>query len=68
LSWVPDYSGTRETWVSESELKEMRSICAGCDHLVECREFAMNNPAVVGIWGGMTSMERRAARLTDRRF
>lgn len=37
-----------------------KAICARCPALAECREFAMNNNELFGIWGGTTEAERRA--------
>lgn len=33
-------------------------ICAGCPVLAECREHALVNDELYGVWGGMTEAER----------
>jgi hypothetical protein len=39
----------------------MRNVCAGCDMLMECREYALHHQ-VSGFWGGMSGQERRQER------
>jgi WhiB family transcriptional regulator, redox-sensing transcriptional regulator len=39
-----------------------KAVCARCDVLPECREYAMRAGENEGIWGGMTPDERRRAR------
>ncbi len=39
---------------------QARAICAGCDVLVECREWARENREY-GFWGGESEDERHAA-------
>lgn len=44
----------------------LRKMCAGCDILSECREYAtLNEPW--GFWGGMTMAERALLRRRMRR-
>jgi Transcription factor WhiB len=66
LPWVPDFSGPREERPREVDLKKMRAICSDCEHLIECRDFALSSPTVLGMWGGLTYAERRAARVGRR--
>lgn len=44
-----------------------KAVCAGCELLSACREFAVEHPNLTefGVWGGTTERERRLAR---RRF
>lgn len=35
-----------------------KKICAGCPVLAECREHALVNSELYGVWGGMTEAER----------
>lgn len=39
-----------------------KKICAACPVLRACRDYAINNSRVSGIWGGMSDLERRKAR------
>lgn len=42
-------------------LLEVRPLCAGCEFLRECREYAIRYD-VQGFWGGMSQTERKAER------
>lgn len=44
----------------------LRRMCAGCDILTECREYATANEPW-GFWGGMTMTERANLRRRTRR-
>lgn len=39
-----------------------KSICRRCPVLAECRDYAMSDPSLHGIWGGLTAKERQAKR------
>lgn len=39
-----------------------KAICRRCPVLDECKEYALSNPDLVGVWGGTTTMERNRAR------
>ncbi len=39
-----------------------REVCAGCPAQVECFDYAMGDPDLDGLWGGMTARERAALR------
>lgn len=41
-----------------------KAVCATCDHVIECHEYAMNFPKAQGIWGGRSERERRRIRRT----
>ncbi len=41
-----------------------KAICVLCPILGQCRQVAHADPSLVGIWGGETTKERRAARRT----
>ena len=42
---------------------EAKLICAGCPVRQECLDYAIAKREVRGIWGGLTPVERRQARL-----
>ncbi len=46
--------------------KEAKAICAGCIVQLECREFAIVNGEIYGIWGGTSERERRRIRKSRR--
>lgn len=50
--------------LTPSRLQEAdaKAVCAGCQVLTECREYALRAGESEGIWGGMTPEERRRAR------
>lgn len=50
-----------ELWFEErtSLAREAMSICNQCPVMEECRQFAIDNEIDYGIWGGMTTAQRR---------
>lgn len=38
------------------------AVCVGCPVRIECRDEALNDPELVGVWGGTSGRERRNAR------
>lgn len=54
-----------ELWFPESntpkwKTEQAKRICADCDYQAECLEFAEQEPFErYGIWGGLTTTERR---------
>ena len=51
--------------VAAQQADRARRICAGCQVLSPCLEFAMKHAEVDGIWGGTTQPERVRARRAD---
>jgi WhiB family transcriptional regulator, redox-sensing transcriptional regulator len=47
----------RERLAREAEAK---SICATCPALDACRDYALENAEVYGVWGGLGEADRRA--------
>jgi WhiB family redox-sensing transcriptional regulator len=45
----------RATYEYENSAKK---VCAECPYRAECLILAMKNPELVGIWGGLTELER----------
>ncbi|MFE9880477.1 WhiB family transcriptional regulator [Streptomyces sp. NPDC005784] len=39
-----------------------RALCAGCGFLEACRSYALDRPALWGVWGGTTRLERVSLR------
>lgn len=50
-----------------NELREAKSVCAGCIVKDECLEFALKEGIQHGIWGGKSERERRRLRGERRR-
>jgi WhiB family redox-sensing transcriptional regulator len=47
----------------KERVEEAKKICARCDVLAACREFALKHPTRQdGVWGGLTERERRSMR------
>ena len=44
------------TW----ESRTAKQVCAQCDVLVECRDYALETRQPFGVWGGLDEEERRA--------
>lgn len=70
LPWVPDlFSGpARARQTDAADVDRMRRICASCVHLIECRDYALSDSSIYGVWGGLTSHERREVRAGRRRI
>ena len=51
-----------QSWARYDYEKEAKSLCAECPYKARCLEYAVNNPDLLGIWGGMTERQRRAIR------
>ena len=45
---------------AEQEADEAKSICAMCEVRLTCLEFAIAAGERFGIWGGLTTQERRS--------
>lgn len=37
-----------------------KAVCAGCPALMECREHALTEGELYGVWGGLGESDRRA--------
>lgn len=44
-------------------VNKAKKICRTCPVRRQCRELAIEDPKLDGVWGGMTVMERRAERM-----
>jgi WhiB family transcriptional regulator, redox-sensing transcriptional regulator len=40
-----------------------RTVCRGCRVVEQCREYALEHPQLVGVWGAMSDDDRRKARM-----
>jgi WhiB family transcriptional regulator, redox-sensing transcriptional regulator len=47
----------RERLAREAEAK---AVCAGCPSLQACREYALGQGELYGVWGGLGENDRRA--------
>lgn len=46
------------------EVAAGRLVCVSCPVRARCLQFAIDNAVKVGIWGGLTPLERRRSRLS----
>ncbi len=51
------------TGAAAAQAERACQICAGCQVLTPCLEFALKHAEVDGIWGGTTQQERLHARV-----
>jgi WhiB family redox-sensing transcriptional regulator len=49
------------------EAQEAKHVCSECSVIEECLQSALNAREQYGIWGGMTSLERRRLQRRLRR-
>ena len=43
-------------------LRAPKEVCAGCEVQRECASYALAHPALKGVWGGLSEVERRRMR------
>jgi hypothetical protein len=63
--WFPEKDAKRETI---QNTKKAIAICESCPEIRKCQDFAIDNPCVQGIWGGMSVKRRSRARTVIQRF
>jgi WhiB family redox-sensing transcriptional regulator len=49
-----------------AESLKARRVCYECPVRRECLEYAINDPYIYGVWGGLTEKQRRRVRLNRR--
>ena len=54
--------GTTYVTIDGTREATAKAICRRCTAKPECREYAMSDPSLAGIWGGLTERERREWR------
>jgi WhiB family redox-sensing transcriptional regulator len=52
---------------SGPEVRAANAICAECLVRAECLATAMDDPTLIGVWGGTTTRERQVRHRSDRR-
>jgi WhiB family redox-sensing transcriptional regulator len=45
-----------------TKVRAAKAICARCDIAATCRQDALDDPSLEGIWGGTTAREREQLR------
>lgn len=51
-----------DIWFNPADAPEARSICRPCPVVAECRQWAVANPVLVGIWGDTDDDQRKQLR------
>lgn len=51
--------GSHRPYLLPSEVEQAKNVCGSCPVRAQCLEYALDNDERYGIWGGMTSKERR---------
>ena len=59
--WFPDQGG--ENW----QFRTAKKFCSQCPVQKECLKYAVSEPDLQGIWGGMTQRERQRIRVAGRK-
>lgn len=56
----PEFDRTQKNWKQKfnSQVEYAKSLCASCDVVEQCLQFALDNKIEYGIWGGTTPEER----------
>lgn len=57
--WFPEKDSTMRILVNT---RKAVSICHSCVEQRKCADFALDNPSVQGIWGGLSIKRRQRAR------
>jgi WhiB family redox-sensing transcriptional regulator len=52
---------------STEDSREAKAICHQCKVETECRDYAVGDPSLKGIWGGTSDRERKAIRRARRK-
>jgi hypothetical protein len=70
LRWMKDAAckgNTEANWFPEhgitKEVKLARTICSQCAVKEECLNYAVQQPELLGIWGGTSHRQRRNIRM-----
>ena len=56
-AWFPEQGGGHG-----AELKKVKAICARCPAKLQCLNYALAANEQYGIWGGLTTSERKRLR------
>lgn len=62
--WFPEHPPTSEQSFNAARAVE---VCKTCVDIEACGEFAIQNPRVIGIWGGMSWKQRQRIRVVRER-
>lgn len=57
LSWFPERGEV---------VDKQKAVCAGCSVRQECLNYALSDERLFGVWGGMSTRQRRRLRAATR--
>ena len=57
-----DYDYFTAEHTSTAIVETLKKICGRCPVQVECLEYALKNKEPVGMWGGLTTAERKSGQ------
>ena len=60
--WFPDKGAVGYVTIDGTREHRAKTLCRSCPALEPCREYAMADPSLEGIWGALSADERRALR------
>ncbi|WP_284713561.1 WhiB family transcriptional regulator [Streptomyces sp. G3] len=49
-------------FVADERAGRAKALCAPCAYRGPCAEYAIGDPTLQGVWGGLTTRDRRALR------
>lgn len=52
--------------IAATQVEQAKALCAGCGVRRQCLQYAIDRDEEYGVWGGLTSDERRRASLRGR--
>lgn len=55
-----------EKGAGPNKVRQAKQVCAACPVKPECRQWAIANDEVYGVWGGTSETERRRIRERER--
>jgi hypothetical protein len=55
-AWFPEKGGS---------VREAKAMCARCPFTDACREYALDRPDLLGVWGGLSQRERQQLRASE---
>lgn len=51
-----------DRWGNPNDAAHAKAVCNGCVVREDCLSYALTQPEIHGIWGGLSPVERRAER------
>ena len=55
-----------DTFFRNSAVEEAKEICQGCPIITQCAEYALKNPEITGVWGGLSEADRKVIHVNKR--